>query len=362
MSTMLQDKIITKALGGAESPVATDGSRCVRMRFNKNTCPICTVKCRTRAITFEGGIAIDAGKCTECMLCVSECPSGCFTVADGDFSALLSRLRKMQNSVPHPVLGCKQARYTEAHVKTCCLAFLSEEHLIALTGYLDKPFYLNLTSCGGCGNSFIVETLKERIQNARTKTSLEVGGKILLAEKKADLVFEDVSLDRRGFFRALKTMSFTQVAGLLDGNNAEIPISYTTKRLPLKRDILNTVVRKLPDGSAVADILHNYAFTVKAGPSCNNCFACIGMCPTGALKVKREADAAVLLFNSSLCNGCALCRDFCRMEAVTVSTGFTGTNYFEYDICNSGSYTSYERAGRGTGMGIEETVCQGGEK
>lgn len=359
---MLQEKIINKALSTAEPPIATDRSRCVRMRFNKNTCTMCIAKCRTNAIAIDGGIALDAGKCTECMLCVSECPSGCFTVANEDFFVLLSKLRKKQNSVPHPVLGCKQARETEAHEKTCCLGFLSEEHLIAFAGYLDKPLSLNLTACGGCRNSFIVETLKERIQNARTKTSLDVGEKILLAGKKADLVFEDVSLDRRGFFQALKTMSFTQVAGFLDKNDAEIPVSYTTKRLPLKRGILNNVVRKLPDGSAVTDILHNYAFTVKAGSSCNNCFACIGMCPTGALKIKKDAEGPGLLFNSSLCNGCALCRDFCRMEAITVSKGFTGTDYFEYDICNSGSYISHERAGRRTGMGIEETVYQGGEK
>jgi ferredoxin len=278
------------------------------------------------------------------MLCVSECPSGCFIDSDVDFFVLLSKLRKTQNSVAHPVLGCKQARDTEAHEKTRCLGFLSEEHLIALTEYLDKPLSLNLTACGGCRNSFIVETLKERIQSARTKTSLDVGKRIILSENKSNLAFKDVSVDRRGFFQALKTMTFTQVAGFLDKNEAEIPVSYTAKRLPLRRDIINTVVGKLVDGNAVTGILHNYAFTVKAGSSCSNCFACIGMCPTGALKIRKDAEDPGLLFNSSLCTGCGLCGDFCPVEAVSVSRGFAGKGFFEYGICNADAAATQRRS------------------
>ena len=334
---MLQDKIINRALSTAEPPIATDRSRCVRMRFNKNTCSVCTTNCRSAAISVDGGVSIDEGKCTHCMLCVSACPSGCFLAVDEDFFVLLSKLRKTQNSVPHAVLGCKQARDTEAHEKTCCLGFLSEEHLIALAAYLHKPLSLNLTACGGCGNSFIVDTLKERIESARTKTSFDVGEKIQVAEKKADLVFEDVALDRRGFFQALKTMTFTQVAGLIGDKDAEMPVSYTVKRLPLRRAILNSVVRKLSQGNAVMGILQNYAFTVKAGSSCNNCFACIGMCPTGALKIRENAESPGLLFNASLCIGCGLCRDFCPGQAVSVSPGFLGSNFFEHDLCNVSS-------------------------
>jgi len=338
---MLQNKIINMALSTADPLISTDRSRCVRMRFNKNNCSICTASCSTGAISIAGGITIDAAKCTGCMLCVSECPSGCFSALGDDFTVLLAKLSKAQNSVPACVLGCQSARDTEAHVKTCCLGFLSEEHLIALTVYLDKPLYLNLTACGECRNSYIVERLKERIHNARIKASLDVGAKIIAAENKAAIVFEDISLDRRGFFQALKTMTFTQVAGLLDENDADKPVSYSAKRIPLKRELLNTAIRKLSDGKPTTAMLSNYAFTVQAGPSCTNCSACVGMCPTGALKVKKDADGAGILFNSSLCNGCALCRDFCREGAAYVSKGFCGDGYFEHDICKSDSCKSY---------------------
>ena len=346
---MLTDKLINKAFS-ADPLISTDRSRCVRIRFNKSTCSICTGSCKTGAISVNGGVAVDAGKCTHCMLCVSGCPSGCFTAIGEDFFVLLSRLRKIQNAVPYPVLGCKQARGADAHAKTCCLGFLSEEHLIALTGHLDKPLYLNLTACGRCSNSFIVETIKERIQGAQRKTSLDVGKRILLAEKQAELTFEDVSLDRRGFFQALKNMTFTQAAGLLDENKAEITRSYSTKRISLKRDMLNTVIKKLSGGKAATAIFSNYAFTVKAGPSCNNCFACIGMCPTGALKIRKDAEGAGLLFNSSLCNGCGLCRDFCRVGAVSVSPGFSGNDFFEHGICNPEAGTGRPCSGQAPGV------------
>lgn len=338
---MLQEKIINKAIGRAEPLITADRSRCVRMRFNKNTCAICTANCRTGAISIDGSITVDAGKCTECMLCVSECPSGSFTTRDENFPGLLARLKKIQRSLSYAVLGCKQARDTDAHVKTCCLGFLSEEHMIALTGDLDKPLSLNMTDCAGCRNAFVVQSLKERLQRVGAKTSFDMGKRILLVEHKSDLTFEDVPLDRRGFFKALKTMGVTQVAGLIDNNDVDKPVSSSAKRLPVKRNTLNTVVKNLADSAAVADILHNYAFTVKAGPSCTNCFACIGMCPTGALKIKKDAEGSGLLFNSSLCTGCGLCGEFCPVAAVKVSQGSFGDNYFDHVICNADAFTAH---------------------
>lgn len=356
---MLQDKIINMALGTADPLISADRSRCVRMRFNKNACSICTASCRSGAISIDGGIVVDAGKCTECMLCLSECPSGCFIAADEDFFVLLSKLRKTQNSVPRPVLGCKKANGTEAHEKTGCLGFLSEEHLIALAAFLEKPLHINLTTCSQCENFFIIERLKERVKSAKAKTGIGIHDRIVLVENKSDLVYEDISYDRRNFFKTLKNMTFMQVSGLVDEKETEIIRSYSAKKIPLKRDLLNAIIKQLSSGDAAAGILENYAFTIKAGSSCTNCFACIGMCPTGALKIKKDGEGTGLLFNSSLCNGCALCRDFCPAEAVSLSKGFFGSSFFDYGICNPDVYASHAAAGQERGMSIEGAVYQG---
>ena len=100
------------------------------------------------------------------MLCVSECPSGCFIVVTRIFSSFF-QAAKNANSAPNPVLGCKQARDTAVYEKTRCLGFRSEEHLIALTEYLDKPLSQPDRLAADAGTSFIVEMPKERIQSAR---------------------------------------------------------------------------------------------------------------------------------------------------------------------------------------------------
>jgi ferredoxin len=65
------------------------------------------------------------------------------------------------------------------------------------------------------------------------------------------------------------------------------------------------------------------------------------MCPTGALKIKKDAEGKSLLFNSSLCTGCGLCGEFCPLRAVNVSSGFFGDNYFEYGSCNADAFIAH---------------------
>ena len=331
---MVKDRFIHKE-SNAGLPIEAQASRCARMRFNKNTCSACSSICKTSALSLDGGVSLDSEKCTLCMLCVSECPSGCLEIKGLRFSNLLSRLGKIENS--HPVLGCKNARDLDAHEKVFCLGFLSEEHLIAAAEFLEKPLCLNLTACAQCGNSFIVQKLKDRVEKAKTKISSGVAAKIRLVEEKSDLVFEDISYDRRGFFQALKAITFARVAA--SGEEAGVPSTrpYSAKAVPLKRELLNMVMKRAPSGNAAAGILENYAFNVRSRSSCNNCFACVGMCPTGALKGKKDAEAAGLLFNSSLCNGCGLCKQICALKAVTLSKGFKGADYFQYEICNAGA-------------------------
>jgi formate hydrogenlyase subunit 6/NADH:ubiquinone oxidoreductase subunit I len=70
------------------------------------------------------------------------------------------------------------------------------------------------------------------------------------------------------------------------------------------------------------------------------------MCPTGALKINKDAEGPGLLFNSSLCTGCCLCGDFCPAEALTVCPGYFGKNYDEHDVCNAEVFTVHAVAGK----------------
>jgi len=206
---------------------------------------------------------------------------------------------------------------------------------MVLAGSLDKPLYLDLSACGACRNSFIIDKLRERVRNVQANTGINIREKIILAEDAGALAFEDVSLDRRGFFQALKAATFMQVAGFLDEQEVKTPASYGEKKVTAKRQLLNRLLKSLSDGKAATAILNSYAFTVKTGSSCTVCSACVGMCPTGALQVRKDANSAELLFNSSLCHGCSLCKDICPAAAVAVTSGFNGKNYFEHEICHA---------------------------
>lgn len=330
---MFKDKLIGKALSSVDLPLTVNRSRCLRMRFNKNGCAVCTSNCNFDALAFRDDIVIDPGKCTLCMVCVSECPADCFDIEGEDFFSVLAKLRRVQNSVAYPTLGCKTASRVDAHEKITCLGALSEKHLIAIKNLIDKPVFLNLTRCSGCKNSFIVDTLKKRISAIKKNSGVDVSDKVLPVEHESDLQFEDISYDRRGFFSAMKNLTFLRATALFAKEDREITKSYSQKKIPIKQDIFNTIIKTIKDEDIRARLLHEYAFTITAGDSCDNCFACVGMCSTGALKIKSDDSGLGLLFNSSMCNGCGLCRDFCINEAVVLSQGYYNDKFFEYEIC-----------------------------
>lgn len=354
---MFKEKLIDRALNFADLPITIDRSRCMRMRFDKNECPICISNCHSGAITIDDKIVIDSDKCTRCMVCVSECPADCFDIKGGDFFSILSRLRKSQHLVPHPVLGCKMAPETEAHERTVCLGVLSEEHLIAINVFMDKPLQLNLTSCARCNNSFVVDALRERVAGIRDALGIDVSEKAGLIDNKADLMFEEINYDRRGFFSAVKNMAFIGASGLFENNEGATIQSYSEKRLPLKRSILNKVLNKNDNKELSVKILQEYAFTIKADATCDNCFSCIGLCPTGALKSKRDESGSGLLFNPSMCIGCGLCRDFCFNNSIALQQGYSGEDYFEYETCNKDSCKADTAGDAGCEDAVNAVCC-----
>ncbi len=326
---MLKGKIIDKALNAGDS-ISTDRSRCLRMRFNQNSCTRCIEQCRFNAIAIAEDVQIAAKKCSACMLCVSSCHSDCFEIKGLDFYSLIGKLRKIQSSVGPPVLGCRDHPKTHSHETTFCFGFLSEEHIIALSVFMNKYLQIDVSECADCRNSFIIDALDKRVKNVDAKTSIGAVDKIRLIKNKTDLDFQEVSYNRRGFFKTLKDFTRMQTAGLFgDEDHGEERQAYSAKTVPFKRDLLNRVLEISPEETRKA-LLKNYYYTVDATDTCDNCFACIGMCPTGALKIESKGDDRELFFNTSQCNGCGLCDGFCMRDSIVLVKGFSGDNPFEF--------------------------------
>lgn len=326
---MLREAVIDN-LSNKASSIFIDWSRCLRMRFNKSNCTKCMQQCKSKAIIMAEGIDIRRDACSECMLCVSGCHSGCFDIKNLNFYSLIARLKKVGSSAPVPVLGCNERPDLEAHVRTFCFGFLSEEHILALFVYLNEGLQINLAGCSNCRNRFIVDTLKKRIETIAEKASIDVAYKITLVEKLSDLGYQDISYDRREFFRVLRNRTFLQASELLENNSPDyITSGYSVKRLPFRRELLNKVFKFFPDENRNT-LLASYYYSAYFNENCNNCFACVGMCPTGALKISTKESGPELIFSSSLCSGCGLCEGFCMNNAILIKKGFRGYNLFEF--------------------------------
>ncbi|MFZ4439463.1 MAG: hypothetical protein ACOYOS_13625 [Syntrophales bacterium] len=264
------------------------------------------------------------------MLCVSSCDSDCFEITGFDFYSLIGKLGEIESSVGSPVLGCSASVRTLSHEKNFCFGFLSEEHIIALSVLMNSPLQINLSGCADCRNSFIVAALDKRITDVDAKTSIGAIDKVRLIKNKTDLDFQEASYGRRGFFKALKKFTFIKAAGLFgDEIHGEERQAYSAKKVPFKRELLNRVLEISPEETRKA-LLKNYYYTVDASDTCNNCFACIGMCSSGALKIESNGDDRELFFSTSLCNGCGLCEGFCMSSSVAIKKGFSGDNPFEF--------------------------------
>jgi len=317
---MLLEKVIDKSV----PVVSADRSRCLRMRFDRDTCAQCVEQCRKGAIEIDDDVRIRTDSCTNCMLCAAACPSDVFTISGFDFSSLVGKLLRLPSSVFSPVLGCAARTDADCHVRSACFGFLSEAHMLALFTIMRKPVQLDMTGCKECKNGFTSAILEERLAAIGEITGPAISGKIRLITNRDELDFHDIVYGRRGFFSALKTLTFNQAAGLLrEDETAGYTEAYTAKKLPGKRELLNRTVKVLPEDKARA-VLERYYFTARAGEACNNCFACVGMCPTGALTIAEGAKGRELRFSSASCSGCGLCENFCLTGALVVERGFAG--------------------------------------
>ncbi len=254
------------------------------------------------------------------MLCVSACPSGCFETPGFDFYSVLSRLK----GIPSPVLGCSDESCVVAHEKTCCLGFLSEEHLIALSAFLQQPVQVNLTACATCKNGFIVEALKRRLETIHGKTSAAISENLVLVEDAVDLVFHDISFGRRTFFKTIKTLTMRNAAALFQHEASKNNVSaYSGKKVPFRRALLNRTLPTL-SGETYRKVLKNFYYTVSVDRRCDDCFSCVAACPSGAFTTEQDESEVSLLYNSSLCTGCGLCEGFCMNKAIRITPGYAG--------------------------------------
>jgi ferredoxin len=187
----------------------------------------CIEACPADALTFQPTLAVDAGRCTRCMLCAAACPTEALGTA----------------GVSAATVGCE-----DAHAWVPCLGILADEDLVALA---DRgPVRLLTGPCSSCRNGFVVAILERKLAR------LGLAGKVVLSRRGAEW-------SRRAFFGAWFHAPPARTR------------ATASKRVPERR-------RRLRPGA--------YDYHVELLPHCNGCRRCVATCPTGALR-NLEFDA-----------------------------------------------------------------------
>lgn len=298
---------------GGRADLVLDASRCLRMRFSESCCCHCIEICPHRAVTLDGGLAIDPEQCRGCLLCTAACPVGALEQKD-DFTACLARLSK----VPEPVLGCIHTN-ERSNAALACLGGLSEEHLLALCHTLSGRLTLNLSLCSDCPNHPVIAHVRQRMDNLSEAGLSEGTCRIEITESAQDIHYRDESVDRRSFFKAFRSSVCTTAAVILSASNeqSERRSGYAAKRVPIRRELLNRTRQKLFPEWTVR-IQQYFDSCVSFTDTCTGCQGCVAICPTGALQTIIDDESPAI--EQLLCTGCGLCREFCLEGAVRIST------------------------------------------
>lgn len=301
----------TKTITGGRDDLVLDGSRCLKMRYSESSCRRCADICPHRAVSLDGFLAVNPHHCRGCLLCSSLCPTGALE-DNADFSSILAQL----NRVTAPVLGCVRTKET-ANSSLPCLGGLSEEHLLTLCYSLTGTLTLNLTECGECPNSAIISHLRQRLESLYGGGLLEGGCVIRIAETPEDIDYRAESVDRRSFFSSFRKSIFQSAAVILSTNKRESErrTGYAEKRLPVRRKLLNDVIKKLSiEQAALLEKRFDTSLTISE--ACSKCQGCVAICPTGALQ--RGASEAEPTFDPLFCTGCRVCSEFCMDGALRI--------------------------------------------
>jgi len=311
--------------------VFIDRSRCLRMRFNRSSCSRCISFCPAQAINIGDDLFIQKDKCNSCLLCTSLCPTEALSLDEEKFFQFFASLKEIEKKVSSPVLSCKEKKGKRGHVTLPCVGYLSEERLLSLAFLFDKVIQIDVSSCQSCEKAVVVPFLKELMDKMEEKLSFSFSSRIKIIENEDNLDFEEVPYGRRDFFTAVQRRTFVELANWIKTHRHKDSYAYSIKEVPLKRTLLNRVFARIPREVRKLYLKHYY-FSLQVNDDCDHCFACVGACSTGALKIGTHAGKKVLLHQSALCVYCGLCVEFCRRTAIQVEIGFKGVSPFEFEL------------------------------
>ncbi|MGA9046479.1 4Fe-4S binding protein [Sulfuricurvum sp.] len=314
-------------------------ARCVRALSVNSICSHCADICPTQAITLSGRLpSINHSLCVGCAGCVAVCPSEALALDDFSPTEFFFSF------------ASEEGDWVSCQKNVPCIAALSVEHLISLCS-LKQGLVLDTGHCSNCDIGHkVLEVMDERIQSANyLLEAIEVESRVVSEEIAYSSGEMEEPKDRRDFFKTFHLRGIAKarhdfekeiqsttdefVEAIIDSSHTQ---ELRAKKITDRRKLFFTALKRAekPSQFHVVDA-QMIAFTsqkIMDESKCTACQMCYRICPTAALT--SDMRNSKIDFDPFLCVKCHLCHDVCESDALSLSTSYNLTEWFEPKVQN----------------------------
>ncbi len=282
-------------------PVAVDRQLCLNDNYKRMQCRRCAATCPYGC--FDDNLTVDAGRCTDCGLCLTACPADavtgeCFPRApldkalDDPAAPLLFACRRRREGSPWP-----------------CLGFLDGRLLLAMAGSGKdgaRQIAVDDTACAGCRPE-VAAHLETTL--AETNRLLLSAGKpaVMRGEAAARETAKERPISRRAFFASLLGATVDTVREVVAAG------AGGGERLP-RHDWFASYAGVCKSATPSA-----FFSALAIGEACLACGLCVRICPNKALTAEDHGTALDFYHRPGRCTGCGLCAAHCPQGALSVA-------------------------------------------
>ncbi|MDH3355004.1 MAG: 4Fe-4S binding protein [Chromatiales bacterium] len=295
--------------------------RCSRYRFSYSQCHYCREVCPHDALQLsEQGVELEAGKCANCGLCSSACPTNVFHAAHIPTSKLLQAEKDIS-------VSCLPSQI-EAELTVPCLGAIDAVVMSELAQRGIEVTLKGSSHCEECahapqGKQILKETLAAVESLCQSMSDDSWIKPRLDNDIKANNGVDRARAGRRQFFRRFLASGVAAAQSnepLIKHKVLETAVRPAAHYIPQKRKLLSKITKECDSIILNEDVAFTFSVgIVSATEDCSGCEICSRVCPTGALSIHEEDKTWQLHIFGDRCLGCGLCIESCSYNAIELN-------------------------------------------
>lgn len=295
------------------SGIVLENKKCLRNRLRGYSCQRCVAGCSQKAIEdCKSQIIFNSERCTGCGVCVAACPGDSFSSEGFD----LCKTLQQKTGGKDLVVSCYGGGYkSENELRLPCVGVLPPEALVILGLKKGGDVVINLSECSGCTNRLTADSFVRMFQFVHRRAGHLFRNRFGLAHIAADLPPQKAH-DRRQFLFSLGENVTDIIQGHFAPQKRKKQRPVGTRPIPIRTQLITKILQQ--ESATPQELVEICAPDVQISSSCTRCPRCTGMCPTGALKIRKNGSEKVLSYDRTLCTACGLCVEFCKEGAISI--------------------------------------------